>query len=72
MPIEGPIKFFSPQNTAGVLWVQGITVISQAVSVHGDQVSNVKISIMSSKIHAIAFFQMMQLSFSHQAPVSFK
>ncbi len=36
------VKFFSPQNTAGVLQENGIAAISQTIEANGDQVSNVK------------------------------
>ncbi len=40
MWIEGPVKFFSPQNTAGVSQEKGVAVFSQTVKVNGDQDSN--------------------------------
>ncbi len=40
--MEGLVKFFSPQNTAGVSQEKGVAVMSQTVVVNGDQVSNVK------------------------------
>ncbi len=42
MLIEGLGKFFIPQNTAGVSQEKGIVVISQTVSVIGEQSSTVK------------------------------
>ncbi len=40
--MEGQVKFFSPQNTAGVSKEKGLAVISQIIAVDGDQDSNVK------------------------------
>ncbi len=42
MQIEGSVKFSSAQNTAGVSQEKGVAVMSQTISVDGDQVSNVK------------------------------
>ncbi len=36
MPMEGQVKFFIPQNAAGVSLKKGITVISQTIVVNGD------------------------------------
>ncbi len=36
--MEGHVKFFSPQNTAGVSQEKSAAVISQSVVVNGDQV----------------------------------
>ncbi len=36
LPMEGPVKFFGPQNTAGVSQEKGISVISQIIIVNGD------------------------------------
>ncbi len=40
--MEGQVKFFSPQNTAGVSQEKGVAVTSQTIEVNGDQVSNIK------------------------------
>ncbi len=42
MLMEGHKKFFSSQNSAGVLQEKGIAVISQTIAMNGDQFSNVK------------------------------
>ncbi len=42
MPMEGQVKFFSPQNTAGVSQEKGAAVITQTIEVNGDQLSNMK------------------------------
>ncbi len=42
MLMEGWVKFFSPQNTAGGSQEKGVAVIPQTIDVNGDQVSNVK------------------------------
>ncbi len=39
MPMEGQIKFFSPQNTAGVLQEKGVAVTFLTIEANGDQVS---------------------------------
>ncbi len=36
MRMEGQVKFFCSQNTAGVLQENGIAVISQATQANGD------------------------------------
>ncbi len=38
MPVEGQVKLFSAQNTAGVSQEKGIAVVSQTVEANGDQV----------------------------------
>ncbi len=42
MPMQGQVKFFSLQNTAGVSQEKGVAVMSQTIEVNGDQVLNVK------------------------------
>ncbi len=42
MPIEGLMKFFRPQNTAGVSQEKGIAVMSQTTIVNEGLISNVK------------------------------
>ncbi len=42
MLTEGQVKFFSPQNTAGVSQEKGVEVMSQTNAVNGDQVLNIK------------------------------
>ncbi len=42
MLMEGRLKFFTTQNSAGVSQEKDIAVISQTIKVNGDQVSNVK------------------------------
>ncbi len=40
MPIEGQVKFSSPQNTAGASQGKGAVVTSQATVANGNEVSN--------------------------------
>ncbi len=42
MPVEGWVKFFSLQNTAGVSQEKGVVVISRTVEVNGDHFSKLK------------------------------
>ncbi len=41
MPMEGWMKFFIPQNTAGVSQEKDVAVISQTIVLNGDQLSKV-------------------------------
>ncbi len=42
MPMEEWVKFFSPQNTAGVSQEKGVAVVSQTTEANGDQAVTVK------------------------------
>ncbi len=42
MPMEGLVKFFSPQNAAEVSQGKDIAFIPQKIEVNGDQDSNIK------------------------------
>ncbi len=42
MLMDGWVKFFSPQITAGVLQEKGVAIMSQTTELNGDQFSNVK------------------------------
>ncbi len=48
MLMEGWVKFFSPQNSAGVSQENSIAVISKTVQVNGDQEPNVQKYFMKS------------------------
>ncbi len=40
--MEGRVKFFTKQNTAGVSQEKGVAVMSQTIVVNGDQILNIK------------------------------
>ncbi len=42
MPMEGQVRFVSPQNSAAVLQEKDVAVICQTTVVNGDQNSNIK------------------------------
>ncbi len=42
MPMEDWVKYFSPQNSAGVSQEKGIAVISYTIEVNGYQELNIK------------------------------
>ncbi len=46
MPMEGPVKFCSPQNAAGVSKEKGVAVMPQTMEVNGDQDLNVTENII--------------------------
>ncbi len=50
MPMEGLVKFLSPQNTVGVSQEKGVAV---TVEVNGDQVSTVKIMSKNKTINRL-------------------
>ncbi len=46
MTMECLVKFFSPQNTAGVSHEKGVAVISQTIVVNDDHDSSIKKTVI--------------------------
>ncbi len=46
MPMDGCMKFFSPQSNAGVSQEKGVAIMSQTIAVSDDYDSNVKKNII--------------------------
>ncbi len=55
--MKGRVKFFSPQNTAGVSQEKGASVISQTIAVNVDQISNAKKFIVKPRNASVLLVQ---------------